>query len=258
MICFIDLEHESWLRLRLHRQEHYGYIMDTKLKLEALSGQPCLVQRYNDVSLSGLRALGIQAMAISGNATNFEHYGAGAFSEMYQIIRAAEWPIIGFCGGHHVIAQAHGAEVGPMRRLRPGEPDPAEISAPGYLKEWAFTPVSVVADDPILKGLGSAPVFLEMHYCEVKQVPPGFQLLASTDPCRVQLMRQIDRPVYGAQFHPEGYTEWPNDERCEKVNIVYPSGQEHVAPAGRTLLANFFQIAGVAALSPAVAQPSEA
>ena len=55
-------------------------------------------------------------------------------------------------------------------------------------------PVPVVAHDRILDGLGPAPVFLEMHYWEAKQIPPGFQLLASTADCPVQLMRQIDRP----------------------------------------------------------------
>ena len=72
MICFIDLEHESWLVRRQDRLEHYGFIMDTKLKLEELSGQPCIVQRYRDVTLEGLPALGIRALVISGNATGFD------------------------------------------------------------------------------------------------------------------------------------------------------------------------------------------
>lgn len=245
MIGFIDLEHESWLQNRQYRLEHHAYIMDVKLKLEALSRQPCLVQRYCDTSLEALRSLGVRALAISGNATAYEDYGPDAFAELYRIIRAAEWPIIGFCGGHQIIALAHGVEVGPMRRLRPGEADVTDLDAPGYLKEWKFMPVSVTSPDPLLDGLGPAPTFLEMHYCEAKQLPPGFRLLAATSDCEVQLMRQEDRPVYGAQFHPECYTEWPNDQRCEKVNIVYPSGYDRAAPDGRKLLMNFFQIAGL-------------
>jgi GMP synthase-like glutamine amidotransferase len=245
MICFIDLEHDSWLQVRQNRLEHYGYIMDVKLKLEALSGHPCVVQRYCDTSLSSLRALDIQALMISGNATGFEAYGQDSFAEMHQIIRAAEWPLFGFCGGHQLIATAYDVEVGPMRRLYPGEPDITDLSLPGYLKEWGFSPVPVVLNDPILDGLSPAPVFLEMHSCEAKQVPPGFRLLASTDNCRVQLMRRDDRPVYGTQFHPEGYTEWPNDQRSELVNVIYPSGFDHAAPDGRRLLINFFKIAGV-------------
>lgn len=245
MICFIDMEHASWLALREHRLAHYAYIMDVKLKLEALSGQPCLVRRYCDTSLEELRGLGIRALLISGNAAEFSEYGEGAFDELHRIIRAAEWPIIGFCGGHQQIAVAHGAEIGPIRRLRPGEPDATDLFGPGYLKEWGFTPVSIVADDPILDGLGRMPAFLELHYWEVKALPAGFRLLASTADCRVQLMRREDRPVYGAQFHPEGYTEWPFDTRNELVNLVYPAGYGRTEPAGRRLLENFFRVAGV-------------
>lgn len=247
MICFIDLEHESWLKLRQSRLEHYSFIMDVKLKLEELSGQPCIVQRYCDASLQGLRDLGISALLISGNATEFSEYGDCAFTELHRIIRAAEWPIIGFCGGHQQIGAAHGAAVEPMRLLHPGEPDLTDLSGPGYLKEWGFTPVTVVADDPVLDGLNRTPVLLEVHYCEVKRLPPGFHLLASTPDCTVQLMRRDDQPVYGAQFHPEGYTEWPNDDRSELVNLIYPSGYHRAAPDGRRLLQNFFRIAGISA-----------
>jgi len=247
VIGLIDLEHESWLNVRQNRLEHYAYIMDVKLKLEALSGQPCLVQRYSDVTLAGLRDLGIRALLISGNATSFDAYGQNPFAEMNRIIRATEWPILGFCGGHQLIAAAHGVEVGPIRRLQAGEEDVTDLSGPGFFKEWAFTPVQVVADDPILDGLGASPVFLEVHYWEAKQTPPGFRLLASTRDCRVQLMRQTDRPVYGAQFHPEAFTEWPNDQRSELVNLIYPSGYDRAALDGRQLLTNFFHIAGLPA-----------
>jgi GMP synthase-like glutamine amidotransferase len=242
MICYIDLEHESWWQRRQNRLEHYGNLMDAKFKLEALAGQPCLVQRYADVSLEALRALEIQALLISGTETAFDAYAPGAFTEMHRLIRAAEWPILGFCAGLHLIATAHGVNVAPMRRLHPGEPDLTERSGPGYLKEWGFTPVSVVADDPLLSGLGPTPEFLEMHSWEVKQLPAGFRLLASTDACRVQVMRRADRPVYGTQFHPEAYTEGPLDQSSERVNCIYPAGYARAAEAGRTLLANFFQI----------------
>ena len=247
MICYIDMEHDSWLAVRQQRLEHYGLIMDVKLKLEALAGRPCLVRRYCDVSQALLSSLGVRAVVISGNATAFDAYGSEPFAAMQQIIRAAEQPIIGFCGGHQLIALTHGAEVGPIRRLRAGEPDQTDLSGPGYLKEWGFTPVTRVAEDPLFEGLGPTPTFLEMHYWEAKQVPEGFRLLASTENCRVQAMRRVDRLVYGTQFHPEAFTEWPQDDRNEMVNTVYLQGYAGVAPDGRTLLGNFFRLAGVTA-----------
>ena len=106
-------------------------------------------------------------------------------------------------------------------------------------------PVEVVEADPILEGLGPSPVFLEVHYCEVKELPAGFQLLASSRDCPIQVMKRLDKPVYGTQFHPEGYTEAPHDRRNSLVNLVYPGGFPEACADGRGLLANFFRIAAI-------------
>ncbi|MGD9048273.1 MAG: gamma-glutamyl-gamma-aminobutyrate hydrolase family protein [Anaerolineae bacterium] len=245
MICFVSLEHHSWFEDLGNRNSHLTHMMDVKLKVEAMTGQPCLVQRYTDVTHQRLRAWGIASLLISGNAVPFEAYGDGAFSDLFDIIRRASMPILGLCGGHQVIAMAHGAPVATMRRLRPGEPDITDLSAPGCLKEWGFMPVDVVNPDPIFDGLGTAPEFLEVHHCEIKDLPPGFDVLASTEDCAIQVIKQRDKPVYGTQFHPESYTESACDRRNPLVNLVYPDGYPEARPDGRTLLANFFRIAGV-------------
>ncbi len=245
MICFVDIEHEKCLQDPDRRSSHLSYCMDVKLKLEEISGTPCLVQRFTDVTRQQLRDLGITALAISGNVTEWPKYDDQDLAEMRHLIREAEWPIIGFCGGHQLIAIAHAAPVEPMRRLRPGEADVTSLSGPGYLKEWGFMPLKAVKTDPIFDGLGQSPVFLELHYWEIKQPPPGFEVLASSDECRIQVMKQVDKPVYGVQFHPEGYTEGPYDRRNRLVNLAYPDGYAQEQSAGRELLANFFQIAGI-------------
>jgi GMP synthase-like glutamine amidotransferase len=140
---------------------------------------------------------------------------------------------------------AYGSNVAPMRCLRPGEPDITTLSGPGYLKEWGFLPVDVVEPDPIFNGLGPSPIFLQVHHCEVKELPPEFRLLASSRDCTIQAMKRRDRPVYGVQSHPEGYTENPHDQRSSLVNLVYPEGYPEARPDGRDLMANFLQIAGV-------------
>lgn len=244
MICFVDIEHEQVLQDPLRRNLHLAYCMDVKLKLEGISGSPCIVQRFGDVTRQGLKRLGIRAIVISGNATNWIEYPDDAWVDMYHIIREAEWPILGICGGHQLIAMAHGAPVGPIRALHPGEPDITSLSGPGYLKEWGFTSVSLVKADPVFDGLGQPPVFLEMHYWEVKQVPVGFEILASSDQCRVQVMKRSDRPVYGTQFHPEGYTDGPCDSRSILVNLVYPEGYGQQRSDGKVLLASFLRVAG--------------
>ncbi|MEM2057675.1 MAG: GMP synthase, partial [Thermoproteota archaeon] len=86
-----------------------------------------------------------------------------------------------------------------------------------------FLPVRVVKRDPIFSGLGDIIYVDENHYCEVKMLPPGFDLLASTEECRIQVMKHRERPLYGVQFHPQIFDE------------------NH--PDGRRILENFFKIA---------------
>jgi GMP synthase (glutamine-hydrolysing) len=59
----------------------------------------------------------------------------------------------------------------------------------------------------------------------VKESPPHFRVLASTDECRIQAIKHREKLVYGTQFHPEMYEEEQAD--------------------GRRLLANFFRLAGI-------------
>jgi GMP synthase (glutamine-hydrolysing) len=245
VICLVSMEHENWLENLETRDSHLLYLMDVKLKLEAMTGGPCLVQRYTDVTQQGLEELEIEALLISGNATDWLHYDTADLAGLQDVIRRATLPILGLCGGHQVIAMAHGVPVEPMRRLRPGEPDSTDLSAPGYLKEWGFVPVDVVKSDLLFDGLGAAPVFLEVHHAEIKELPPGFDLLASTRDCAIQVMKQRGKPVYSTQFHPESYTESAYDRRNPLVNLVYPEGYPEARPDGCDLIANFFRITGV-------------
>jgi GMP synthase-like glutamine amidotransferase len=244
MILFVDLEHEKFERDK-NRVTWLARRADVMYKLQDISGETCLLQRYYAVTRRKLKEWGIRAIVLSGCSTDWAEYRPGCWDELHGIIREAELPILGFCGGHQMIAMAYGAPLGPVRRLRPGEADPAPHISPGYFKEYGFTSVHVVRDDPLFAGLGQTPVFLEAHYWEVKEPPAGFEVLASNDEVRVQAMRRKDRPVYGTQFHPEEYTLEPYDARSIAVNVIYPDGYAEARPDGRALIANFFKIAGI-------------
>jgi len=231
MICYADIEHERILQDPKKRPELLVRRMEVKLRLEEISGQACLLQRYPRVTRQRLKEWGIQALIISGCGADWSEYSEADLAEMYSIIRAAELPILGLCGGHQLIAMAYGPPLGTLRRLEEGEEDVCPGLGPGYYKEWDFTPVRVLKADPIFEGLGEEPVFLEAHYWEVKEVPPGFDLLASTDVCRIQAIRRTGALVYGTQFHPECY--------------YFSEEEETLYDDGRKLLANFFRLAGV-------------
>ena len=231
MICYVDIEHEKVYQDPEKRPGLLVRRMEDKLRLEEISGQPCLLQRYARVTRQRLEEWGIRALVISGCGADWSEYSEAGLAEMYRIIRAADLPILGLCGGHQLIAMAYGAPLGALRLLEEGEEDVYPSLGPGYYKEWGFTPVRVVKADPIFADLGEEPVFVEAHYWEVKKVPPGFELLASTDVCRIQAIKHTDQLVYGTQFHPECY--YLSEE------------EETLRYDGRKLLANFFRLAGV-------------
>ena len=224
MLCFVNIEHEKALQDPDEKKWNYAHCTEIQIKLEELSGQTCLVQRLSRVTRERLEEWGIQALIISGNSADWKDYGEGELDEMLTIIRKAKLPILGFCGGHQLIGMAHGAPLGPMRRLREGEEDPAPYQ-PGYFKEWNFLPVRVTHSDPLFEGLSDEPVFFEAHYWEVKDVPAGFTNLAATDECPIQTLKRHDKLVYGTQFHPEAFDAEHTD--------------------GQQLIANFFRLAGI-------------
>lgn len=245
MICYVDMEHEKSLQSAEKEAAHQAHCVDVKRRLEETSGDVCLVRHYKHITRQWLSELEIWALIISGNETDWAEYDEASLLEMYRVIRSAELPILGICGGCQLIAMAHEIPLGPMRRLEEGEKDPYDGFALGYFKAWGFVPVRVLKSDPLFAGLREEPVFLAAHYWEVKEIPPGFELLASSDTCRIQAIRRTGKLVYGTQFHPEAYTEGQADRRSPLVNLIYPEGYPEEQTDGRKLLVNFFRVAGV-------------
>lgn len=245
MICYVDMEHEKALQSAEKRAAHRAHCADVKRRLEGTSGDVCVVQRYGRVTRQWLGESEIKALIIGGNETDWAEYDEAELAELYRVIRSAELPILGICGGCQLIAMAHGAALGPIRRLREGESDSCETFAPGYFKEWGFVPVHVLKSDPLFDGLGEEPVFLAVHYWEVWEIPPGFELLASSEACHIQVIKRIGKLVYGTQFHPEAYTEGQADRRSPLINLIYPEDYAEEQADGRKLLVNFFREAGI-------------
>ena len=229
MIVYVDLEHERLRQDPNLGQETLARRLRVKYELEDISGEPCLIVRYSHVSPQLLRAVGARAVFVSGCSTDFEHYAEADLAGLRAMYSEAAWPVMGFCGGFQLMAQTYGSPIAAMGgQPASDEPNPfPELGyQPGMLEEHGFRPVRVLEAHPLFDGLGAAPVIYESHYWEVKSLPAGFRLLASSDACRLQAIAHERLPLFGTQFHPE-----VNDP-------------EH--PGGRRLIENFFKIAGIA------------
>lgn len=116
-----------------------------------------------------------------------------------QIAEAIDVPILGICGGHQAIALAFGGKVGPIRA---GMDDCMPYSRE---RQSGVTQLSQDTHDPIFVGLDDKIRIVESHYDEVKELPPGFVLLASEKTSRNQIIRHPYKPIYGIQGHPESF-----------------------------------------------------
>jgi GMP synthase (glutamine-hydrolysing) len=244
VIAYVDIEHERALSTPEKRDARRAYMERNRDRLASIAGAPCHLRPYTEVDEGWLREIDARALVISGNVTHWRHFSDESLAPLFGVVREASIPILGLCGGHQLIALAHGGSKA-IEPLQAGEADPDAAYGPDSFRERGFTPVRILRADPLFDGLPETPVFLEAHYLEVAGPPAGFEVLASTDSCRVQVMKRIDRPVYGTQFHPEAYIDGPDDASHRLVRETYPGGYDRRQPDGRRLLANFFRLAGL-------------
>jgi GMP synthase (glutamine-hydrolysing) len=108
------------------------------------------------------------------------------FQPEMDLVRKAQFPILGICYGHQIIGSAFGVplrDLGQMLR--------------GYEK------ISIVHKHPLFDGLPSDLVVAESHRQELTMVPDEFQHLAQSMRSKVEAIVHRSKPIYGMQFHPE-------------------------------------------------------
>ena len=204
-----------------------------KRKFEKLTGVPVVSLHHSEVTPESVAHIGPKAIFITGFGHSWNTVPVKELYGVSDLLHTTSIPVYGACGGHQLIGfcfnrnlrEVAQLEDEPMRRLRPGEPDPGPVDYnPGYYVARGFFDVEVLREDPIVAGLGKTFRVLEAHYCEVKTLPPGFVHLATSPDCRLELMKHRDRPIYSAQFHAESWSNHYTD--------------------GRTVMLNFFRLAG--------------
>jgi GMP synthase (glutamine-hydrolysing) len=228
VILFVDNEHASGYdaafgQMILAARSRITY------RLQDMTGDICLLQRYHDVSPELIDRFDIKAMFISGNGSDAEVYDPRRQVGLRSVIKAASVPIFGFCGGHQLIAETFGVPIERIGKIPEGEEDPNPEYAPGWKTESGYRPVSLnrsaTIDHPLLAGLADDLVVRHAHAWEIKSLPPGFVNLGGTNMTPIQIMADDERMIVGTQFHPEYWTD------------EYPAGEQ--------LIRNFCSMAGI-------------
>ncbi|MGQ9554855.1 MAG: glutamine amidotransferase-related protein [Anaerolineae bacterium] len=205
-------------------QEKESYYRDgvggrIKARLEEASGERCLIVPYQEFNMAVVRELRPRAITMSGFGGHFQQRRVEWFLGMNEVLHEANIPTLAFCGSHQLMGFAFNKDLTqvslledePMRRIGPEEDLPryaqqsSDVDLSGFYMTDGFFPIWQVKDDPLFAGLPKVMIMRCNHYCEVKQLPPGFELLATSKHCRIEAMRHATRPLYGTQFHPEAY-----------------------------------------------------
>lgn len=204
------------------QQEYYSNGGDARIKarLEQASGTRCLVVPFQELDMAVVHSLEPRAIVMSGFGRWVRQHRIEWFWGIDEVVHAANVPMLCLCGSHQLLAFSYNLNLRqipvlmdePMRRLAAEEdlprraiinPDVPDLA--NYYMADGFFPIFRVKDDPLFDGLDTLMTMRCAHYCEVKRLPPGFELLARSAHCPIEAMKHTTRPIYGTQFHPEAY-----------------------------------------------------
>jgi len=211
MIVYVDIEHERVQNVPDKWQQNLSWRLETKYRLEEISGDHCLIMRYDRLSPAALREVNARAVLVSGNTTEFQHYDEEKLAGLRAVFREAAQPTIGFCGGFQMMAETFGVKAGPIVPSEHGDMDHDTWKERTH--ESGFTPIRQRAHHPLLAGLDTDMEFFEAHYWDIKTAPADFNVFAGTEITPIQFIAHSTLPLFGTQFHPELYDEDHQDGR---------------------------------------------
>ena len=136
-----------------------------------------------DVSLKEIGKLKPDGIILSGGPASVYEHNAPT---MDRKILGLGIPILGICYGLQLIGKfADGVVLG------------------GKLKEFGKKELHVKKHGKLLKGLSKKEQVWMSHGDLVAELPKDFEILASTDTCKIAAFENNNKKLYGVQFHPE-------------------------------------------------------
>ena len=139
-----------------------------------------------DLDLEEIKAFAPSGIILSGGPKSVYETGAPAIEE--QLFELGV-PVLGICYGMQLMSRHFGGEVIPAGKREYGHADLLSQGNPGPLFDGFFVE-------------GKSPVWMS-HGDHVSTIPQGFEVVACTDNAPVCAIQNVDRNLYGVQFHPE-------------------------------------------------------
>jgi GMP synthase (glutamine-hydrolysing) len=139
-----------------------------------------------DMGLAAIRAFAPKGIILSGGPKSVYDAGAPAVAEELFELGV---PVLGICYGMQLMSRHFGGEVVPAGKREFGHAELFAQGEPGPLFDGFFVE-------------GKSPVWMS-HGDHVEKVPAGFEATAGTANAPVCAIQNVERRLYGVQFHPE-------------------------------------------------------
>mmetsp|Transcript_18871 Transcript_18871/g.27915 ORF Transcript_18871/g.27915 Transcript_18871/m.27915 type:complete len:540 (-) Transcript_18871:67-1686(-) len=133
----------------------------------------------------------ITAIVLSGGPSSVYDEGAPHVSEgVWNLIKERNIPVLGICYGMQELAHALGGSVTPGLKHE-------------YGKSLVKTLNGEASSSPLLEGLGAEFTMWMSHGDKLNGLPDGFHAVANTDNAEYVIIENLERRMWGLQFHPE-------------------------------------------------------
>lgn len=145
---------------------------------------------YN-VTLEKIKSINPKGIILSGGPNSVYEEGSPQLPEdFYRYVSVKKIPVLGICYGHNLIAYQRDGKI---------EPDD--------YKEYGQSDLNVSIRTGLLEGFNNIETVWMSHGDQIKELPEGFNALASTPTTPYAVFANYEENLFGVQFHPEvGHT----------------------------------------------------
>ena len=138
----------------------------------------------NNTSFNEINKDNIDGLVLSGGAPRVAL--EGTLGNCGEYLEKATFPILGICAGHQFMARFFGGDAKQSK-----------------VPEFGKMELKITKQDDIFDCVPEKSIVWLSHNDEVTKLPNDFELLASSENCKIQAMKHRKKPYYGLQFHPE-------------------------------------------------------
>lgn len=142
----------------------------------------CEIVPY-DISPEEIKKIDPKGIVLSGGpASVYVKNAPKCDKEIFEL----GYPVLGICYGVQLMTELLGGKV-----------------APAPVREYGKTEVVINNTIPLFKGIERDTIVWMSHTDQIELPPPDFKVVASTENCPIAAIANVEKKLYGVQFHPE-------------------------------------------------------